>query len=425
MGKSFRIVLCCFIMIASFLTGCSYGAQSLNNNVKNSDNNNYDKDMIDPVVDKDKIKPKVIDANSGFAFNIFRLLNSEDNGSNIFISPLSISTALSMVYQGANSTTKEAMAKALKYTGIDDETLNESYKNLIPYLMQLDKKVELNISNSLWIRDGQVINDDFLSANKDIFDASVISLDFSDEGAADTINQWISDATKKKIEKMVSSPISRDVIMYVINAIYFKGDWSTQFDTKNTFSSEFHSEDGKSTDIMMMRRNGKVEYGQGDDFKAVRLPYGSGKTAMYCILPGNSASVNDFITDLDIEKWNEIKDSISEKNDVVLQLPRFKLEYGIKDLKGSLASLGMAEAFSDKADFSGIRDDITISSVLHKAVIEVDEKGSEAAAATVVEMRGTSVSEPITFIADRPFVFLIADDETGTILFMGKVSEIN
>ena len=329
-----------------------------------------------------------------------------------------------MTYHGAGSTTKEAMAKTLGYTGMEDEKLNESYKNLLRYLNQLDKKVELSIGNSLWIRDGEAIKEDFLSSAKDIFDASVTSLDFSKENAADEINQWISDATKKKIEKMIDSPISPDIVMYLINAIYFRGDWATQFDTKNTFGSTFHAGNGSTSEVMMMSRFGKVEYGQGEDFKAVRLPYGSGKAAMYCILPEEAASISDSVASFDTDKWKAVRDSISERDDVQLQLPRFKLEYGIKNLNDSLTALGMGEAFSDTADFSGIRDGLCISRVLHKAVIEVNEKGSEAAAATVVEMRETVAAEPLTFIADRPFVFVIADDETGTILFMGKVNDV-
>ena len=406
-----RKVLCyilCIVISAGLFTGCSGKLLPTGNN----------------TFDKDKISLETVGGNSRFAFDIFKQLNMEDGSGSIFISPLSISTALTMTYQGAEATTKEAMAKALGYTGIEDEKLNESYKNLLRYLRQLDKKVELNISNSLWIREGEAIKEDFLSANKDIFDASATQLDFSKESAADEINQWISDATKKKIEKMIDSPIPSDIVMYLINAIYFKGDWTKQFVKKDTVAAPFVAGDGSTREVMMMSRYGKLEYGQGDSFKAIRLPYGSGKTAMYCILPEEAASINDFVKALDTDKWKTIRDSISEKEDVQLKLPRFKLEYGIKNLNDSLTALGMGEAFTDSADFSGIREGLSISRVLHKAVIEVNEEGSEAAAVTVVEMRETAAAEPLTFIADRPFVFVIADDVTGTILFMGKLYDV-
>jgi len=295
---------------------------------------------------------------------------------------------------------------------------------LLRYLRQFDDKVELNISNSLWVREGEDIKENFLAANKDIFDASATQLDFSKETAAGEINQWISDTTKKKIEKMIEPPIPANIVMYLINGIYFKGEWTEQFDKGNSFAAQFHAGDGSIREVIMMSRNGSVEYGQGNDFKAVRLPYGSGKSSMYAILPDVDVSVNDFIADMDVHRWQAIRDSISERDDVQLQLPRFKLEYGIKKLKDSLTVMGMGEAFSDTADFSGIRAGICISEVLHKAVIEVNEEGSEAAAATVVVMQESAAAEPLTFIADRPFIFVIADDVTGTILFLGKLFDV-
>lgn len=371
--------------------------------------------------DMDRIGMETVAGNSRFAFDIFRQLNREDGEHNVFISPFSISTALTMTYQGAGSATKEAMAHALGYTGIDDEKLNESYKNLIRYLRQLDKKVELNIGNFLWVREGEDIKEDFLAVNREVFDAPVTPLDFSQKKAADEINHWISDATKKKIEKMIEPPIPGNVVMYLINAIYFKGEWTQPFDPKQTFPAPFQAGDGSSREVMTMSKNGKVEYGQGENYKAVRLPYGGEKAAMYCILPREDVSIHDFIRGLDEEQWQRIRESISEQDGVQLRLPRFKLEYGIKNLNDSLTALGMEEAFTTEADFSGIRDGLYISRVLHKAVIEVNEEGSEAAAATVVVMTESAALEPLTFIADRPFVFIIADDETGTILFIGKV----
>ncbi len=397
--KKLLCLLLCITMSMGLMTGCAGGGVSFDDN----------------------LSTKVVEGNSQFAFDVFKQLNQEDRDKNIFISPLSISAALTMTYQGAETTTKEAMAKTLGYGGIDDEVLNGSYHNLLQYFEQLDKKVELNIGNSLWIREGEEIKEDFLSTNKEIFDASVSFLDFAKEDAADKINQWISEATNKKIKKMVDSPIPSDIVMYLINAIYFKGDWAKQFEKKNTFPTQFHAGNGSTNEVMMMSRKGKIEYGQGDDFKAVRLPYGSGNVAMYCVLPKEDMTINDFIADFDEKRWNTIQDSISEEDDALLQLPRFKLEYGIKNLNESLSALGMGEAFTSAADFSGIREGVFISRVLHKAVIEVNEEGSEAAAATVVEMQKAAALEPLTFIADRPFMFVITDDETDTILFMGKL----
>lgn len=375
--------------------------------------------------DKSKISSGFTDRNSKFAFNLFKQVNSEDGEKNVFISPLSVSTALAMTYQGAEGTTREAMANALQLDGLDIDVLNESSQNLLRYLKQADSELHLNISNSIWIREGRLIKEDFLAVNKTIFDAYVTTLDFSKDSAADAINKWIGDSTKGKIKKMVDAPIPSDIVMYLINAIYFKGQWSDKFDTKMTFNSSFNSADGKVSDIMMMRRSGTVLFGRTDDYKAVRLPYGKGDIAMYCILPEKDADINDFVRGMDLEKWTEIRNAMKETKDVSLQIPRFNLEYGIKNLNSALTSLGMGEAFSDDANFSGMGDDLAISRVMHKAIIEVNEEGSTAAGVTVVEIRETAaVMEPPEFIADRPFVFIIADDETGSILFMGKVLSI-
>jgi serine protease inhibitor len=418
-------LLLCLALAVSLLAGCNTKpAQADPNDTpanKAEQNNGGQNTGFDP----NKISKEVVAGNTRFAFDIFKQLNQEDGGQNIFISPFSISTALTMTYQGAATSTKEAMAKTLGYSGIEDGKINDSYKNLLPYLKALDDKVKLDISNSVWVRQGEPIRDDFLTANKDIFQAAVTPLDFSQNNAADQINHWVAEATNQKIDKMVDSPIPSYVVMYLLNAIYFKGDWAVQFDPKNTVQTQFQAGNGTTDQVMMMSRKGKVAYGQGDGFQAVRLPYGSGKTAMYCILPGKEVSINDFITSMDTSRWQAIRDSITEREEVNLQLPRFKLEYGIKNLNDSLTALGMGKAFiPDQADFSGIGDNLSISRVLHKAVIEVNEEGSEAAAATGVEMKLTAAAQPLSFIADRPFLFIIADDESGTILFMGKLFEV-
>ena len=372
--------------------------------------------------DKSKIDSDFIVKNNDFAFDVFKSINKEDIDKNIFISPFSISTALSMTYQGAEGSTKEGMESALRYKGIEKEVINESYSNLLNYLNDADKKVKLDINNSIWIRKDESIKEDFLDINKEVFNAYVTELDFSKDEASDEINNWIDKSTKGKIKKMIEPPISQNTIMYLINAIYFKGDWTKQFDKNNTFTTKFNNNDS-TKDIDMMNKKDDVEYGEGEDYKVVRLPYGSGKTSMYCILPNENISIDEYINEMNIDKFNSIKSSISERKDVILQIPRFKIEYGIKNLNDTLTSLGMEEAFSANADFSGIREGINISRVLHKAVIEVNEEGSEAAGVTVVEMKESAVENPITFIANRPFLFLIIDDEFDTILFMGKLIE--
>ncbi len=372
-------------------------------------------------VEETGISPEVIEGNNRFAFDIMKKLSEDDENDNTFISPLSISTALTMTYQGARANTRYEMAKVLGYEGINDKELNKTYKYLLEYLKKVDDKVELNINNSIWAREGYEFNEDFMAVNKDVFDAYIELMDFSKADSADTINNWISDATKEKITKMVDSPIDASVMMYLINAIYFKGTWTEEFDEERTQISEFNTVDGKKRDVYMMNKTGTVDYGKGDGYEAIRLPYGNGKTSMYIILPSVDSSVNELVSEMDISKWNTIKKSIKETEEVVVNLPRFKIEYGIKELSSALESLGMIDAFTDTADFSGIRNGLNISRVLHKAVIEVNEEGSEAAAVTVVGVRITAAPLSIVFNANRPFLFLIEEDETDTILFMGKL----
>lgn len=373
--------------------------------------------------DLKQLDNEVISGNTQFAFEIFRELNREDPEENVFISPLSISTALTMTYQGAGGTTREGMAEALNYQGIDLEALNNTYRHLLGYLAGVDKEIELKLGNSIWIREGEEIRPDFLEVNRNIFRAEVTELDFAQPDAADTINRWIDKATEGKIDKMLDGKIPGNVIMYLINAIYFKGVWTDRFDQDHTFPTEFRAGTGEKQQVMMMSKQGDADYGEGEDYRVVRLPYGNEKVAMYVILPRADLDVNDFIDSLDVAKWEEIRTIIGTRRDVIVQLPRFKIEYGIKHLNDVLSNLGMAEAFTDRADFSGIRDKVFIDKVMHKAVIEVNEEGSEAAAATVVVIAETAAFEPLKFIADRPFVFLIAEEETGSIFFMGKMWE--
>ncbi len=404
MKKNDCIILC-LILIISTLTACD--------------------DVEEVSYKAELVNQRVLDGNSQFAIDIFKTLSKEDQGKNIFISPFSISAALTMTYNGAETTTKEVMESVLGYSGIDRDLVNESYKHLLEYLKNADSKIELDIANSIWAKEGKEIKEEFLEKNRDSFSAQIESLDFSRDEAVEIINNWISEATKGKIDEMLEPPIPPEVIMYLINAIYFKGEWSEEFDPKDTKDEPFTTYDSKEQIVSMMSRKGKIEYAQGEGYKAVRLPYGKGKVSMYCVLPDEDITIDEFIDNMTIERWYEIRDKMNEVDELELKIPKFKLEYGIKNLNDSLIALGMEEAFTDRADFSGIMDNVCISRVLHKAVIEVNEEGSEAAAATVVEIRETAAMEPIRFIADRPFLFFISDDESGTILFMGKLLEIS
>lgn len=369
---------------------------------------------------KEEISEEVTNNNSEFATDIFRELNKEDSNKNIFISPFSISTALTMTYNGAVGETKKEMEEALRYLNININEVNQTYKNLIPYLNQVDNEIDLDINNSIWYKQGEKIKENFIDTNKKIFNAKVEQLNFSNPKSANIINSWIKESTKGKIEKMLEPPIPSDIVMYLINAVYFKGSWTVEFDEEDTFDSIFTDINGEKQNIRMMKRKGEIYYSIGKDYKTIKLPYGKEKISMYFILPEKNKEINNFIKELNGEKIEEMKKGLRKTENVNIQIPRFKMEYGIKNLNESLSNMGMPKAFTKQADFSDIGDNLSISEVLHKAVVEVNEEGSEAAGVTVVGIKTTSISEPKSFIANRPFVFFIAEEDTGTILFLGK-----
>jgi serine protease inhibitor len=365
----------------------------------------------------------LVNANTRFAFNIFNQLIAEDEGMNIFISPLSILLALAMVYNGAAGETSLAMADAMEFEGMDMEELNQGFSSLMISLLSADKSVELSIANSIWQRQDFDVKEDFLETNKKYYNSGVRKLDFSDPGAVDIINGWISDATRGKIEDMIDE-IPPAAVMYLINAIYFKGDWTYPFEEEATYDEDFYLSDGSTASVPMMHMTEDFEYGAFEGFKIIRLPYGRQKLAMYILLPDEGGDLDSIIRDMDEERWKDHTERLSG-GEVELSLPRYKMEYGVKLLNDTLGLLGMEIAFTPMADFSNIAPGIFISRVMHKAVIEVNEKGSEAAAATVVEMAESAmpVEEIREFKADRPFMFTISDDRTGSILFMGKLME--
>lgn len=365
------------------------------------------------------VNEKFVNANSQFAADLFNKINEDDLDKNVFFSPFSLSMALSMVYQGADATTKEAMAKALNYSELTTEEINQSYKDHLSYFKKLYPQVELNVANSIWTREGFNVKESFLNTNTEVFNSQNSYLDFSKSDACDIMNEWISDATKGKIENMVNPPINPNMIMYLINAIYFNGSWMDQFDIRQTSDAAFTNIKGEEKIVPMMNKTHKYNYAETSEFRAVELPYGSGSVSMYCVLP-ETGNLNDFIAEFDNDKWNEIKSNLSMRSSIRLSIPRFNIEYKPKDLKDKLIELGMDEAFSENADFSGIAEKTWISEIEHKAVIDVNEKGTEAAAVTIIGMGTTSM--PNSFIADKPFMFVIADNATGTILFMGKVA---
>ena len=367
--------------------------------------------------------PVLIEANSRFAFKMFNQLVKEDKDQNVFISPLSILLALAMTYNGAMGQTSSDMADALEFSGMDIGELNQGFNDLMLSILNADKEVKISIANSIWQNEGFSATEGFIDTNKEYYNSQVRSLDFSRADAVDIINGWIADATEDLIQDMLDR-IPPDAVMYLINAIYFKGDWTYPFDEGSTTSQEFYLDNDNTKEVQMMHLREYFDFGVSEDFSGVELPYGDGGFSMYMILPDEGIEIDEMIEGMDERTWKDFIDSLTEK-DIDLYMPRFKMEYGVKMLNDSLSYLGMEIAFGPAADFSKIDPDVFISRVLHQAVIEVNEKGTEAAAATIVEMVESAmpVEEFITFRVDRPFFFIIADSRNDSIVFMGKVVE--
>ena len=364
---------------------------------------------------------EIISANKDFAFKLYEKVMDEDGGKNIFISPSSVAIALAMTYNGAKGETKEAMAKALELEGLSLENVNEANKYLMSCLEKEDEKIEVTIANSLWCRPEANFDTNFIERCKNYYSAEV-----RNEFRADIINGWIKEKTRGKIDKVIGE-IPPEALLYLINAIYFKGTWAVEFDKEKTKEMDFHLLNGQTKKHPMMSQSGKFNYYKGNKFQSVSLPYGNGDMSMYIFLPDKNSGLEEFQSNLNKENWEKWMGEFKKiKGDIIL--PKFKTEYKIT-LNQALSALGMGIAFSEgRADFTGMGlADAFISKVIHKTFVEVNEEGTEAAAVTVVEISTTSacIDPPETFYmkVDRPFFFVIKDNSTDTILFMGSIVE--
>ena len=378
-------------------------------------------DAIGDVLDLigDASFSSVASANTVFGFKLLMDLQERQPDANIMISPLSISIALTMTYNGAAVETQRAMAEVLEIEGLGIDTVNRSNATLRNSLENTDPKVEIAIANSIWSRQGVEFNPSFLDRNREFFEAEIGALNFNDPLALQVINGWVETNTNGKIKQIVQR-INPGTLIFLINAIYFKGSWQKEFDKSATRDGIFHLSDGGKKRVQMMYRKGAYPHFRGENFEAARLPYGDGKVSMYVFLPNRDSNLNDFIEQLNAENWSSWISQFQEvTDDSEMILPRFELEYEVK-LNDALTALGMGIAFGNGADFSGMGTQLFISEVRHKTIIEVNEEGTEAAAVTAVV--GVK-SLPPAFRVDRPFFFAIHDDRTQTMLFMGIVTE--
>ncbi len=366
---------------------------------------------------------KRVQQDNAFAFDLFRqvLINNADE-KNIFISPLSVSIALGMAWNGANGETKTEMATALKMSGMNDDEINEYYRIMLTALPEVDPSTKLNIANSIWYREGFPVKDEYLKVNSDYFNAEVRELDFAKPDALNIINGWCAEKTNNLIKNPLDK-ISADAMMYLINAIYFKGIWVKKFE-KDTYKANFYAEGGNTVQVDMMQQKDTFGYREDEMAQYLDLPYGNKAFSMTVILPRESKTTDEVLETLDTEKWDNIINGFSS-HEVQVYLPKFKTT-GKYELKEPLIQMGMVKAFTDQADFSNISDiDLLISRIIHSTYCNVDQEGTEAAAVTIVEFELTS-SIPMNYIfnANRPFIFVIREKSTGVILFIGKMGQV-
>jgi serpin B len=367
------------------------------------------------------------DAGEAFAFDFLReVVRRDDPAANIFVSPLSASMALGMALAGAEAGTFEAMRDALRLGGLEREGIGASYRSLIDVLSGLDPAVRLEIGNSVWHREGFSLEEAYTSEAARDFLARIEALDFSDPGAADVINAWVEEATDGFIGGIVVPPIDPLTMAFLINAIYFEGAWTLQFDPERTVIGDFRRDDGTTVSVPFMSMGDEsFPFAQTPEYQAIELPYGGEAFAMTIVLPAEAVGIDGFVESLDADAWAEIIAGLTE-TELLVALPKFRLEYE-KNLNEVLKALGMAVAFDPaEADFSRMHRDalsmqLHISRVKQKAFVDVDEEGTRAAAVTSVEIGVTSM--PLMFRADRPFLFAIRERLSGAVLFTGVVRD--
>lgn len=365
------------------------------------------------------------EAVNGFGFRLLAEL-AKGEPANLLISPASIAPALMLVCNGAAGETQQAMARTLGIDGLSLKKINQACAGLLDALAKLDPRVEISLANSLWVLAGVKIRPAFLEIGRAMYRAEIRNIPF-DDAAVKAVNAWVEEKTQGRIRQLLApGDLTPATLMALLNAICFKGVWAHAFESHLTREDVFTCADGAQQPAMLMRQSGRFAYFSDDQAQVVRLPYGAGRASMVIALPRPGTDIGAFARGLDAAGWAKLTRPLLMREGSIV-LPRFKLACALR-LDDALSALGMAVAFGDQADFSAMfaGDGACISAVQHKAFVEVNEEGTEAAAATAVVMARTlsPAPAPFRFVADRPFCFAIEDGETGAILFLGVVMHV-
>ena len=373
-----------------------------------------------------ELKEKAVSDNA-FAIDLFKTTYGLTDESNVFVSPLSVNMALSMTLNAARNTTLDEMKEALRAKNYTVDEINKHNKSLREALEAVDKSTTLSIANSIWYHNAITIENEFISVNKNNYDAEVKAVDFRSSNTVVQINDWVSAKTNKKIPEIINE-LSQDDLVCLINAIYFKGIWREKFDKNATKDEDFYSEDGVSMGkVKMMSQTQNFPYSEDDNCGYLMMPYGNGAFSMIVMLPNEGKTIDDVISNLNSASWNEAM--YMDRYEVNLRFPRFKVECSYEMHKTILPEMGMITPFSDNADFSGMTPDkmaVRISKVVHKTFVEVNEEGTEAAAVTAVVVGPTSIGPGsiINYVVNKPFAFAIRENSTGVLLFIGKIGSV-
>jgi serpin B len=379
--------------------------------------------LKDPVPLKLPVKSsEIIALNNNFGIDLFRTTSiDEDMNKNLMLSPLSATTALTMLLNGCNSSTYEQIRDMLGFEGMTTGEINAVYNSLHEQLLGIDPEVILTLANSVWYRNNFQVHQAYLDTMEGAFSAEVGALDFGSPDALETINGWASENTNGKIPKVLNE-IDPDAVMFLMNALYFKGTWTFEFEESQTHLASFNPENTPPVLVDVMRGDIYARTFSQTEYTAIEMTYGQQNFSMVVIVP--TGSLSDFLPEFDPEMWAHLTarlDEIIEPTEYEVFIPKFKFEYE-KYLNDQLKSLGMTDAFEPAlADLSGIADiGLYVNFVKQNTFVDVNEEGTEAAAVTTVGIYETSIG-PNVFIVDKPFIFAIRERTSNTLLFIGKV----
>lgn len=356
-----------------------------------------------------------------FAFDMARQVSQQESiGKNLFVSPLSLHIALGMILNGADGQTAEEIQKTLRLEAQTRTDLNTTYQNLLQDLPGLDPKVTLRLANSVWYRNTFTVEPAYKTLLTDAFSATVSGEDFASSATVSKINGWASEQTNGKIPKVIDQ-IAPDNVLFLLNALYFKGDWQTRFKPEDTQDRAFTLASGSQKTVRMMRLNIPLRRSFAPTYTAFELPYGAGRFVMTVLLPNTGTTADALLRTLTADDWMQLQKTLTTGK-IDVGLPKFSFSYDV-NLNNVLASMGMPTAFTDRADFTKISraGNLLLSRVKQNTFVAVDETGTEAAAVTTGEVSVTSV--PQSYLCDRPFVFIIHEKSSGTVLFIGKVAD--